>query len=237
MHLDKPGQAALLKLSEIDLEINQIKYEISKAIDSQELKNLQSELTGSAESLISSRTVFENLETSVKRAEEDIRLVTERLIRDRERLNATSSPKDAIGIQAEIDSLERRKLELEEVELGLLGELESAELELKTVSEARAEVSAEISSIQNQIQQQVDELKTRGRKLSADRSIVLEKIPAEILTRYEKLAARGIAVGQIIDRACSGCRMNMTVGFIDTLNSLPEDQIGTCPECQAMIVR
>ena len=63
------------------------------------------------------------------------------------------------------------------------------------------------------------------------------KVSEEILSRYEKLSARQPAVGKIIDRACSACHMTLTVGAIDQLTSLAEDELGSCPECQAMIVK
>ena len=77
MNLDKAGQAALLKLSELDLEIAQLRHEISKEMDSAELKSLSDQQITLAEELLGARTEFENLETSVERAEEDLRLVIE----------------------------------------------------------------------------------------------------------------------------------------------------------------
>lgn len=237
MNLDKASQAALLKLSELDLEIGYLRNEIAKAIDSAELKELAEKQTTLAGELISTRTNLENFQLEIKRSEEDIRLVTERLDRDRARLNSTSSPKDAIGIQSEIDSLLKRKGDLEDIELALMQDLETAELAHDTVTEQREQLQSETEKLRSQIQVRVDELKSQGRKASADREIVLAKIPAEILKRYETLAARQVAVGQIVDRACTACRMTLTVGAIDALNNLVEDELGSCPECQAMIVR
>ena len=237
MNLDKLGQQALLKLSEIDLEIAQIRHEITKSMDSNELKELSEELTQTAATLIEARTKFENLELAVKRSEEDLRLVSERLNRDRERLNQTSSPKDAIGIQSEIDTLLTRKETLENAELDLLAQLEIAESELDTITSHRRSISERLEQTQAEIQSKVDELKARGRKLSADREIVQAKISSEVLEKYSKLAARQIAVAQIQDRACTACRMTLTVGAIDALSSLPEEQLGSCPECQAIVVR
>ena len=237
MNLDNLGQQALLKLSEIDLEIAQIRHEITISMDSNELKELSEELTQTAATLIEARTKFENLELAVKRSEEDLRLVSERLSRDRERLNQTSSPKDAIGIQSEIDTLLTRRETLENAELDLLAQLEVAEAELDNITSHRKAISERLEQTQSEIQSKVDELKSRGRKLSADREIVQSKISAEVLEKYSKLAARQIAVAQIQDRACTACRMTLTVGAIDALSSLPEDRLGTCPECQALVVR
>ncbi|MFM8927477.1 MAG: zinc ribbon domain-containing protein [Rhodoluna sp.] len=237
MNLDKHGQQALLKLSELDLEIARLRLEITRSLESAELKEINDELSSSSEDLLEARTKFENLEVAVKRAEEDLKLVTDRLLRDKERLNQTSSPKDAMGIQSEINTLNDRKDDLETTELELLAELEQAEGVLNSISSHRKNLAEKLEEEQQKIQQRVDELKSRGRKASADREIVLAKIPAAVLEKYSKLAAKQIAVAQIEDRSCTACRMNLTVGAIDSLSSLAEDELGSCPECQAIIIR
>ena len=237
MKIDLAGQAALLKLTEVDLELNQIKAQLQALLDSPELKALQADLISSAEELLVARTEFENLQTSVRRSEEDIRLVTERLVRDRERLNATSSPKDAIGIQGEIESLGRRKDELESIELELLEQLEDSQKKLELATVKRAELQAQMTDLQERLTAEIDAVKARGRKATADRLILVDKIPGEVLKKYENLAAKQVAVGKIVDRACNACHMVISSSALDQLSKLPEDEIGSCPECQAIIVR
>jgi len=237
MKLDVAGQSALLKLSQVDLEIEQVKNEISKAINSKELSEASAKLSETSGEVLTARTSFENLTMEARKADDNLHLVEERIARDSERLNNTSSPKDAQAMQSEIESLTRRKGELEEVELEVLDRLEKAEAELKQISTLREQLAAEVSVLQETIQAQVDELKTRGRKLTADRETLKSKVPAEILDKYTNLAAKQIAVGQVQNRACSACRMGLTASTIDTLSALAEDEIGSCPECLAMIVR
>ncbi|MEI7419933.1 MAG: hypothetical protein WCK24_03640 [Actinomycetes bacterium] len=237
MKLDKIGQSALLRLAEVDLEIAQIKHEITSAIESKELETLRNDLASVAGELISARTTVENLEANQKRIDDDLHLVEARIARDKDRLNQTSSPKDAVGIQSEIESLTRRKNELEDTELEVLAELEDAEKILKVISERRDGINTAMNEIQAEIQAKVDELKSRGRKLTSDKEILVGKISAEVLAAYELLAKRQIAVGQVVNRSCSACRMGLTASAIDVLSSLAEDEIGHCPECQAMMVR
>jgi predicted nucleic acid-binding Zn-ribbon protein len=237
MKLDKVGQSALLRLAEVDLEITQIKHEIASAIDSKELETLRANSSAVAGELIAARTTVENLEANQRRADDDLHLVDTRIARDKERLNQTSSPKDAQGIQSEIESLERRKSELEDTELGILSELEEASKVLSEISSRRDAINAAMNDLQTKIQETVDSLKTRGRKLTADKEILVGKIPADVLAAYELLAKRQIAVGQVANRSCTACRMGLTANTIDALNDLPEDEIGNCPECLAMIVR
>jgi hypothetical protein len=237
MQIDVAGQAALYKLVEVDLELNHIKSQLQELIDSAELKTAQAEMTSSAELLLTARTEFENLQTSVRRSEEDIRLVTDRLVRDRDRLNATSSPKDAIGIQGEIESLTRRKDELESIELELLEQLEQAQKALDVATTARTTSGEKLNTIQGALAEEIEAVKVRGRKATADRAILVAKVPAEVMAKYENLASKQVAVGKIIDRACSACHMVISSTAIDKLAALPEDEIGNCPECLALIVR
>jgi len=237
MKLDKAGQSALLKLSEVDLEIDQIKSEINKAISSQELSDVRAALSKASEDLLVARTAYENLHMDQRKADDNLHLVEERIARDRIRLNQTSSPKDAQGMQSEIESLLKRKEELEDAELEILEQLEAAQRTLNEVTQHRDELAAKIDRLQSEIQVHVDELKVRGRKLSADKEILVSKISAEVLTRYQGLAAKQIAVGVVENRACSACRMGLTASTIDSLSSLAEDELGSCPECLAMIVR
>lgn len=237
MKLDKASQAALLKLSEVDLEIAHIKQEITRAIESKDLVDLRAKQSELAGELIAARTVVENLQSSQARADDDLHLVEERIAKDKDRLSQTSSPKDAQGLQSEIESLQRRKSDLEDAELELLAEIESAQAVLAEVSSRKEQNSKDLEALQQEIQVTIDDLKTRGRKLTADREILVSKITEEVLKKYSALSGRQVAVGQIENRACTACRMGLTANVIDSINDLVEDELGVCPECQAFIVR
>jgi predicted nucleic acid-binding Zn-ribbon protein len=115
--------------------------------------------------------------------------------------------------------------------------LEESQKELDEIVAKKESIAQTIAEMEATIQVQVDELKTRGRKLTADKEILVTKISTEILEKYKHLSAKQVAVGQVDSRACSACRMGLTSNTIDSLAALPEDEIGFCPECLAMIVR
>jgi predicted nucleic acid-binding Zn-ribbon protein len=120
MKLDKPGQSALLKLSEVDIDIERVKNEISKAVNSAELTSKSAELSEFSGEVIVARTNYENLNMESRKADDNLHMVEDRLARDLGRLNSTSSPKDAQAIQSEVESLTLRKEELEEVKKELV---------------------------------------------------------------------------------------------------------------------
>jgi len=237
MKLDKLSQAALFRLNEVDLEIAFIKAEITRAIESKELVSLREQQSQLAGELIAARTVVENLESSRAKADDDLHLVEERIAKDKDRLANTSSPKDAQVLQSEIDSLTRRRAELEDAELEILAELDVAKKQLGESVRLKSENSEALDKLQNHIQETIDELKTKGRKLTAVREILVGKISEEVLKKYSALSARQVAVGKIENRSCTACRMGLTANVIDSINDLLEDELGICPECQAFIVR
>jgi predicted nucleic acid-binding Zn-ribbon protein len=237
MKLDKLSQAALFRMNEVDLEITFIKAEITRAVESKELVALREQQSQLAGELIAARTVVENLESSRAKADDDLHLVEERIAKDKDRLANTSSPKDAQGLQSEIDSLTRRRAELEDAELEILAELDVAKKQLGESVRLKSENSEALDKLQNHIQETIDELKTKGRKLTADREILVGKISEEVLKKYSALSARQVAVGKIENRSCTACRMGLTANVIDSINDLLEDELGICPECQAFIVR
>jgi hypothetical protein len=237
MKLDKASQSALLRLSEVDLEIAHIKQEITKNIESQELVDLRAKQSELAGALIASRTILENYESAQRRADDDLHLVEERIRKDKERLSQSSSPKDVQGLQSEIESLERRKSDLEDAELELLAELEQAKAAMDAVASEKNANASMLEALQESIQKKIDELKGRGRKLTADREILVSKISEEVLKKYTALSVRQVAVGKIENRACTACRMGLTANMIDSINDLVDDELGVCPECQAFIVR
>lgn len=237
MILDRAGQSALLRLSQVDLLIQQIKNEISKAVNSKELQDLTEKLAAASSELLTSRTDYENLDMEARKADDNLHLVEQRIARDEERLKVTTSSKDAQAMQSEVQSLNARKGELEEIELEILDRLELSKKEFDGAASKREDVQLALNTLQAEIQLQIDELKTNGRKLTADREILISKIPAEILVKYNALAVKQIAVGQVENRSCTACRMGLTASTIDSLSSLEDDAIGNCPECLAMIVR
>jgi len=237
MKLHKASQSALLRLSEVDLEIAHIKQEITKSIESQEFIDLRAKQSELAGALIASRTILENYESAQRRADDDLHLVEERIRKDKERLSQSSSPKDVQGLQSEIESLERRKSDLEDAELELLAELEQAKAAMDAVASEKNANAAMLETLQESIQTKIDELKGRGRKLTADREILVSKISEEVLKKYTALSVRQVAVGKIENRACTACRMGLTANMIDSINDLVDDELGVCPECQAFIVR
>ena len=230
-------QLDLLHLHTLATEIERKRAEIV-AINTGEavsaLRNRQLEL---ANELINAHNSVESVELELKRANEDLTLVEQRVARDKARLNETASSKDAQGIQNELASLAKRQSELEDITLIVIDRQEAAKSALAEVSGRKAEVDAELAALEAAGEKEVIKLQATGTLLVQQFNELKPKIAPELIERYTKLAARTVPIGRLEGRDCGACRMTLGVSAYESIAGLPADEFATCPECSALLVR
>lgn len=237
MKASEKQQADLLSLANLDLEIKRTKINIAELSSGESLAALAEAQRSVAAKLIDARNDVDSIELELKRAEEDLNLVEQRIAKDEQRLNQTSSPKDAQGIQAELVTLTRRKSELEDLELAVLERKEEIEAAYKTVLGDKQSIDEELSAQQNSAEAQILKLRSGLDLISQQRAQQAALLPAELVELYEKKAARSVAVGKLNNRECGACRISIGATALAEIHALPADEIATCPECQAILVR
>ena len=62
-------------------------------------------------------------------------------------------------------------------------------------------------------------------------------ISSELIELYDKKASRGVPVARLLGRECGACRISLGATAFNEVESLARDEIATCPECQAILVR
>ena len=237
MKATETQQADLLSLANLDLEITRSRSAIknlSSGVQFSELREAQRQL---ATRLIDARNALDTVELELKRAETDLQLVEQRIVKDEQRLNSTNNAKDAQGIQSEIESLSRRKSDLEDIELAILDQLEAAKAAYATVSVDKAAVDDELSVAETANEAALMKLRSGLDLLTNDRAQQAARISAELIELYDKKASRGMPVARLLGRECGACRISLGAAAFNELESLPRDEIATCPECQAILIR
>ena len=230
-------QADLLSLSNLDLEITRSRVALSALTSGEAFTELRAAQRDAAGSLIDSRNQLDSVELELKRAEADLALVEQRIEKDIQRLNQTSSSKDAQGIQAELETLKKRKSELEDLELAVLERKEAAEAAYKTILGDKQTIDEELASIEAANETEIMKLRSGLDLITQQRAQEASRIDSELLALYEKKAARGIAVGRLLNRECGACRMTIGATALAEITAFPQDEIATCPDCQAILVR
>ncbi|WP_454118909.1 zinc ribbon domain-containing protein [Microbacterium lacticum] len=171
------------------------------------------------------------------RLESDVALVDARAARDRERLASTSNVKEAQGLEHELASLAARKSALEDAELALMERLETAdaavaaqEAVIAQINEAGAQASVEGKAA-------VAAATATWEAATRDRAALAAQVPAELLAAYDRIAARGVGAGLLRRRTCEACHMVLSGTDLQALRQAADDDVVTCPECGAILVR
>jgi len=237
MKATQAQQADLLSLATLDAEINRSKAGIGALVTEAAFSALRSEQRDFAAALISSRNELDTVELEISRAETDLHLVEQRIKRDEERLNQTQSSKDAQGIQSELVTLAKRKSDLEDFELEVLERKDAAATAFKVVLEQKTELETRLAKLESENEAAIMKLRS-GLDLTVQaRAKQAINIPAELLELFEKKAARGIPVGKLNGRECGACRITLGATAYNEISGLARDEIATCPDCQAILVR
>ena len=144
-------QAKLLDLAECDRALQRAASQLRALPETLHIPTLEAaveEIKGRKHDAMVEK---ENIQAELTRAESDVQLVEARIQKDDERLTQTSSAKDAQGLDHELETLRKRRSDLEDIELAIMERLDQADkalvgvqAELATAEGALTEARAEL---------------------------------------------------------------------------------------------
>jgi predicted nucleic acid-binding Zn-ribbon protein len=230
-------QKRLLELVEIDLSLVRNAGDKAKLLSATAISEANEKALALSDHLIDARNRVGDIELELKRSENDLELVENRIAKDNQRLSSTSSARDAQGIEHELTSLAKRKSELEDTELGIMENLETVRAELAEAESAKAAAEQELTRLRSALATDTAELDSARAELSSKRSALVGLIEPELAAAYQRKADRNVAAGKLVGRECGACRLSITATNLEEIVALPADEIAECPNCQAYLVR
>ena len=237
MKANLQDQKRLLELVELDLNLVKNASDRAKLIAATDIQIASEKALAFSDQLIDARNRVGDLELELKRSENDLELVENRIAKDNQRLSTTSSPKDAQGIEHELTTLAKRKSELEDAELGIMEELDKLRAELAAAETAKSAAETELGLLRASLSSNTSDLDSKRAELTAQRASLVALIDPELAVAYQKKADRAVAVGRLTGRECGACRISITATNLEEIVALPADEIAECPNCQAYLVR
>ena len=230
-------QETLLELNRIDLQLRRNQKQIDEISRGEQVQAQRQLLLANSERLLVARNELDALELERTRAETDLKLVEGRIAKDETRLQQSSNQKDVQGMQSELQSLAKRKGELEDAELVLLERKDEILANLKTIELERAEIQKTLEVLENEQTSGLAKLNSGQQLLREDRARNLGLLTAELSEHYEKLFSRGVGVGRLDGLICDACGMTLSGDSIDAARNTPADELAHCGECGAILVR
>ena len=237
MKANLQDQKRLLELVDLDLSLVRNAGDRSKLLSATAISEASEKALALSDRLIDARNRVGDLELELKRSENDLELVENRIEKDNQRLTSTTSAKDAQGIEHELTTLAKRKSELEDAELGIMEVLETVRAELSEAKNAKSAAEQELAALRSALDTNTSVLDSARAELSSKRSTLVGLIEPELAVAYQRKADRNVAVGKLVGRECGACRLSITATNLEEILALPADEIAECPNCQAYLVR
>ena len=237
MKANLQDQKRLLELVDLDLSLVRNAGDRSKLLSATAISEASEKALALSDQLIDARNKVGDLELELKRSENDLELVENRIAKDNQRLSSTTSAKDAQGIEHELTTLAKRKSELEDAELGIMEVLETVRAQLAEAENAKSAAEQELAELRSALESNTSALDSARADLSAKRSALVGLIDPELAAAYQRKADRNVAVGKLVGRECGACRLSITATNLEEIVALPADEIAECPNCQAYLVR
>jgi predicted nucleic acid-binding Zn-ribbon protein len=231
----------LLDLQTIDSTLAQLEHRRRTLPQHAEINALKSALAATSSELIAAETAVSDLEAEQSRAEADLEPVRDRLARNQRRIadGTVPDPKALSSMVDEVAHLQRRISDLEDAELEIMEQLESA---AATVQELQGRVSGlegELTDAQARRNEAVAVIDQQVAERRAEREQLSPLLPADLVALYDRIGTshNGVGAAELRQRRCTGCQLEINAADLGTIAAAADDEVVRCEECSRILIR
>ena len=237
MQASRKDLETLIQIQDLQARVSRYSNQILELRSGAVLREKEAERIDVAGQLTRAMQRLDELQIELKRAETDLQLVEARISRDTNALNTTTSTKDAAGLQHELQTLSKRKSDLEDIQLELLEGVENQREIVESLTGTRQRLAEELSAAQAALVEEISNLQREVDSGQLELAGLIESIPSELWGLYETKSRRGVAIGRLVKLTCSACNMGLTSAAHREISASAADQLVTCSECGAILLR
>ncbi len=241
MAFDSATQRKLIDLAQLDTRLLQLAHQQKALPILEEIRAGLEERKLLLVDLVAAQTLVDDIELEQARVESDLEPARARLVQDQERRDtgAVNDPKALTSLLEEIEHLTGRISDLEDVQLEVMERLEVASKDVAVMNEKKLELESQLRAKMADRDQQLAEIQADREQVTAKRETLVEGIPPELVTRYDKIAARagGTGAAELVAKRCSGCQIELNASDLRDIAVASETAVVTCDECGRILVR
>ena len=239
MKADPAVQRRLLDLADADAELARIEHRRRTLPELVEITDAEKSLQAKRDAQVTVQTTLADLDREVKRQEKEIDAVRAREDRDRGLLTGgTVSAKQLTDLEHELATLERRQATLEDDLLELMERREAVELDAQHAGIELAKAEEALADAGRRRDEALADLETAQARRTAERTTILPEIPEALFRLYDRVRTnKGTGAALLRARRCGACRLELDRSAISRIAAAPADDVVTCEECGAVLVR
>ena len=235
MKASPSDQRHILDIQNFDFTTATLKNKAANLPEIAEINTLTIRANNARDLRIGAQTEASDVQRELSRAEGDV----EQVVCDEARLNSgTGSPKDLEGLTHEVATLNKRRAELEEVELEIMMRMESLKERISTLEIEESELAAQIADLEIKKENAVTVINSDLEKIAHERSETAKSVDTALLELYEKIrGGGGSGAAALKGGQCGGCNLSINAVELKRMLDLSEDEVVRCEECRCILVR
>ncbi|MCA2219399.1 zinc ribbon domain-containing protein [Jidongwangia harbinensis] len=238
MKASPEAQRRLLDLQAIDTALAQLAHRRKSLPELAEIETISRELSALEDERVRAQVAVDDLDRDIARFEKDIEQVRARKDRDQQRLDAGAAMREIEGLQHELATLNRRQSELEDAELELMEQRETAEAALNAVVERLTDATRRRAAAEARRDEAYAEIGKEQEFKTSSRAPLAADLPPDLLALYDKIRIdSGLGAALVRSGRCGGCRIELYGADLARVKSAPADDVVRCEECRRIMVR
>ncbi|MET4095062.1 C4-type zinc ribbon domain-containing protein [Arthrobacter sp. UYCu712] len=232
-------QLKLLELQGLDARLKSLSNRRRSLESDSRITDLEAALGVANGELGAAKVAVHDAELELKRSEADVEQVASRIGRDEARLNSgTGLSKDLVALQRDLVSLNKRRSDLEDLELEVLERLDSLRLRQATQQQIVNDIQGSFGVIRAELDEQLAEIAAEATVVRGKRAEFAADLDPGMLAIYEKtLAKRGVGAARLFHGTSEGSGMQLSPGDLAEIKAAAEDDIVFCPDSGCILVR
>jgi len=223
----------LIELQNIDLEILKIERAMNEI--PQSLQKAQTQKENLNKKLLELTEIIEEKKKQKDLFEEELKEEYNKLKSTQARLIQIRGTREYQLLLREIEEIKKANKQKEEEILKLMEEIEGLEQQKKEIEEELNKAEALFNEEKQKFDEFCQKLSSDKEELLRKRETIAEKIPSNLLKKYEILRQKkgGIGIAPVINYVCEGCHMSIPPQLYNEIQK--DNRYYECPHCKRLI--
>ena len=234
--MPKSQDKALVKLKEIDSGLDTAHHNLDAIAEKERFDEVTAKLGQIRDELKVILEEIQKLEAEEKRREDEDEKVEIKIVAEERKMfsGKISNPKELISIQQELDSLRKKKDDLDTKCLIAMEELDDKKTAQTTLATEEGDLRREAESLERAYRQIEKKLNDEISAFSLDRKKIRQVIEDDLYEEYKHLRQREVDPPVVYEEGgvCGGCHMEIS----DQSAQIEGTTLRKCEHCHRILV-
>jgi predicted nucleic acid-binding Zn-ribbon protein len=223
----------LIGLQECDAQL--VKLAAKKTRLPEKIQVMENDFQAYRENIAQNKLKQDELKARRAEYEAAIKKIGDGMVKTKERLLEVKNNKEYQAMLKEIETAEKTRGEMETRIIALMEDMDQLSVLVKKDDEALEEEARKHEQEKKIIEDDLSAVDVDTASWTQKRTELQKKIPADLLSRYERVKKRnnGVGVISVWKAVCSGCHMNIPPQLYNELQR--SDDLLSCPNCNRIM--